>query len=245
MQQQPIGTSKRQTVVETLAARIQRGDFEPGFKLAGEHQLAEEFAVSRSTIRQALTELQHRKLITTRSGLGSFVTFQGHTLDRRLGWARALAESGVAITTRVIDISAIARADVPALPEKVPVETGIAVRRVRSVDDEAGDDLPISFECSTVPAVGPLADLPQRGLHDDSLWTSLRDAGLVATNGTQRVDVHQLDVRQAAILHQPVGSAYLRSVRTSFDDSGQFVEHVVSLLDPTRFSLTLDFDDAA
>jgi len=241
----PIGMSKRQNVVETLADRIRRGEFEPGVKLAGEHQLAEEFGVSRSTIRQALTELQHRKLITTRSGLGSFVTFQGHTLDRRLGWAQALAQSGLTITTRVIDISAITREEVPALPENVPVEHGIAIRRVRSVTDETGQEIPISFECSTIPATGSLAELPARGLHEESLWTTLRDAGLIATNGTQRVDVIPLDERQAAILQQPVGEAYLRSVRTSFDDSGQFVEHVVSLLDPTRFSLTLDFDDAS
>src|SRR5699024_12689685 len=70
-----------------------------------------------------------------------------------------------------------------------------------------------------------------------------RDAGLIATNGTQRVDVIPLDERQADILHQPVGQSYLRSVRTSFDDSGQFVEHVVSLLDPTSLALTLDFHD--
>src|SRR5699024_5179287 len=135
--------------------------------------------------------------------------------------------------------------EVPALPENVPVEHAIAVRRVRSVTDETGQEIPISFECSTVPATASLADLPTRGLHEDSLWTTLRDAGLIATNGTQRVYVIPLDERQSDILRRPVGKAYLRSVRTSFDDSGRFVEHVVSLLDPTRFSLTLDFDDAS
>ncbi|MBT2539107.1 hypothetical protein J7I79_23950 [Arthrobacter sp. ISL-69] len=44
--------------------------------------------MSRGTIRQALGELQRRRLISIRSGIGSFVTFDGHALDRRLGWLK-------------------------------------------------------------------------------------------------------------------------------------------------------------
>lgn len=235
--------SKRRLVVESIAARIRNGEFTPGEKLSGEHKLAEEFAVSRGTIRQALSELQQRKLITTRSGLGSFVTFEGHRLDRTRGWAQALAETGLDIVTRVLDITRITRDEIPGLPEEVAVTDAIAVRRVRAVRDEDGAERPISLECSSVPAVGPLVDLPTQGLRDGSLWASLKAAGLVASAGRQRVDVHRLEAWEAELLGQPEGSGYLRSVRTSFDAEGAFVEHVVSLLDPTRFSLVLDFGD--
>ncbi len=235
--------TKRRLVVESIAERIRNGEFAPGEKLSGEHQLAEEFSVSRGTIRQALSDLQQRKLITTRSGLGSFVAFQGHRLDRTRGWAQALAETGLDIVTRVLDISPVTREEITGLPDDVVLGKAIAVRRVRSIRNDDGTERPISFECSSVPAIGPLADLPVDGLRDGSLWASLNAAGLVASAGRQRVDVHRLDAREALLLGQPEGTGYLRSMRTSFDAEGTFVEHVVSLLDPSRFSLVLDFGE--
>lgn len=59
-----------------------------GFLLPGEHQLAEEFAVSRGTLREALAELKRRNYIATQSGVGSIVTFDGMVLDQRSGWPR-------------------------------------------------------------------------------------------------------------------------------------------------------------
>ncbi|MCQ6272288.1 GntR family transcriptional regulator [Pseudarthrobacter sp. R1] len=235
--------SKRKLIVEKLANQIRRGEIGPGQRLDGEHRLAEEFDVSRGTIRQALGELQRRRLISIQSGIGSFVTYDGHALDQRLGWAQALAEVGSKVTTRVLSIEPISGSQVPGLPDDVALDEAIAVRRVRTTPGEGGAEVAVSFECASVPAVGSLRDLPIRGLKDDSLWASLREEGLIATNGQQSVDVHQLDEREASILGRPVGSSFLRTVRTSYDSDGQFVEHVLSLLDPSHFTLKLTFGD--
>ncbi|MFF2299291.1 GntR family transcriptional regulator [Arthrobacter sp. NPDC058127] len=237
--------SKRELVVEKLANQIRRGEIVPGQRLDGEHRLAEEFDVSRGTIRQALGELQRRRLISIRSGIGSFVTFDGHALDQRLGWAQALAETGSNVTTRVLSIEAISGANIPELPDEVTLAEAIAVRRVRTTSGEDGSQMAVSFECSSVPAIGSLRDLPNQGLKDGSLWASLRAEGLIATNGQQSVDVHALDEREAAILGRPAGTSFLRTVRTSFNADGQFVEHVLSLLDPAHFTLKLTFGDEA
>ena len=235
--------SKRELIVEKLANQIRRGEIGPGQRLDGEHRLAEEFDVSRGTIRQALGELQRRRLISIQSGIGSFVTYDGHALDQRLGWAQALAEAGSKVATRVLSIEPISRSQIPGLPDDVALEEAIAVRRVRTTPGEGGAVVAVSFECASVPAVGSLRDLPTRGLKDESLWASLREEGLIATNGQQSVDVHQLDEREASILGRPVGSSFLRTVRTSFSSDGQFVEHVLSLLDPAHFTLKLTFGD--
>lgn len=233
-------------MVETISRQIHSGELAHGHRLEGENQLAQTFSVSRGTIRQALSELQHRHLITTQSGIGSFVTFDGHQLSQRLGWARALAQSGSDITTEVLSIEAVPRAEIPHLPPHVQLDTAIAVRRIRSLTEETpteqGDQI-ISFECASVPSTRGLEDLPRRGLTRDSLWETLQEAGLVASRGEQSVDVHCLDTREAAILRRPVGTPFLRSVRTSWDSEGNFVEHVVSLLDPQRFTLTSTFGE--
>lgn len=234
---------KRAVVVEELAGRIRRGEFSKGQQLEGEHRLAEEFAVSRGTIRQALGELQRQRLISTQSGIGSFVTFDGHQLDSRSGWAQALADVGAGLSTTVLGVAHISGPEVPLLPEGLALPEGIAVRRIRSSTGPNGDERVHSFECSTIPATGTLANLPATGLVDGSLSKTLEFEGLVAASGQQRVDVHMLDERQAGILQRQPGTAFLRSVRTSFDAKGRFVEHVVSLLDPAHFTLHLEFGE--
>ena len=68
---------KKKRVVDELIRRIEAGVMADGFLLPGEHQLAEEFAVSRGTLREALAELKRRNYIATQSGVGSIVTFDG------------------------------------------------------------------------------------------------------------------------------------------------------------------------
>ncbi|MGP9538359.1 GntR family transcriptional regulator [Brachybacterium sp. AOP43-C2-M15] len=238
-----VSLGKRRTIVETLSRRIWEGEYEPGQRLEGELKLAEEFGVSRGTVRQALSELQHRSLIATEGGRGSFVIFDGHQLDQQFGWAHALAAAGGDVDTRLLGIERVRREEIPLLPEKVVLEEGLCVRRVRRLRPTAEQGGPISFECATVPSEGDLRSLPTDGLVDGSLSTTLQQAGLVPARGTQSVDVRPLDEREARILHRDPGIAFLRTARTSFTSDGRFVEHVVSLLDPAHFTLSLTFGD--
>lgn len=71
-----------------LQGRILSGRYRAGERIDTEHQLAERFDVSRSTVRQALAELANLGYITTRKGSGTFVADR---LPRRLGTAPSAA----------------------------------------------------------------------------------------------------------------------------------------------------------
>jgi len=238
---------KTQRVVKTLSRRIKSGELNPGDRLMGEHHLAQEFSVSRGTIRQALGELQRLDLIATQSGVGSFVTFDGVSLDQSIGWARALADSGTEIVTQVLGIDRVAWREVIRLPDGVEIPEGataasaVRIRRLRRQEDGRG----VSLETSTVPAVGPLARLPETGLVDNSLSVSLEAAGLRTARGDQDVTVVRLDQAEASLLDRQVGDAFLRTSRTSWTADGRFVENVISILDPDRFRLHLTFGSPA
>lgn len=60
-------------IARTLRERIADGVYAIGTQIPAEDRLAEEFAVSRSTIRQALRHLQGDRLIESRKGSGSVV----------------------------------------------------------------------------------------------------------------------------------------------------------------------------
>lgn len=60
-------------IVENLEARMTRGDLAIGARLPTEAQLAEEFAVSRTVVREAMAQLRARGLVEPRQGVGVFV----------------------------------------------------------------------------------------------------------------------------------------------------------------------------
>lgn len=66
-------TTLAQSVVDGLKARILDGTLPPGAKLPSEKGLIEEYAVSRTVIREAVSRLQAEGLVETFQGRGSFV----------------------------------------------------------------------------------------------------------------------------------------------------------------------------
>ncbi|WP_425414567.1 GntR family transcriptional regulator [Pseudonocardia spinosispora] len=223
---------KQARLVEELAGRIRSGGLAHGERLPGENRLAERYSVSRGTVRNALAELQRRELIVTETGVGSFVTFDGVQLDQNSGWARALAGSDV--TARLLSIESGGDAAVTARYGPV-----VTVRRLRST----ASGTPVSLETAALPAVGGLADLPTRGLVEDSITATLRAEDVRGTGGDQWISVEPLTAEDAELLGRETGALFLRAVRTTTDDTGGLVEHVVSLLDPARFRFHLTFGD--
>ncbi|GAA1692253.1 GntR family transcriptional regulator [Kribbella yunnanensis] len=229
-----VGRSKRSQLVAEIATEIRTGRLGHGERLPGENQLATRYQVSRGTVRSALAELQRRELITTETGVGSFVTFDGKELDQQIGWARALAEGGADVGTELLGIAA---GGDPAVEEQYgPVVT---VRRLRRAGGQ-----PVSIEVSALPAVGALADLPTTGLVDDSITATLRAAGRQGVGGEQWISVEPLDAADAALLERTAGELFLRAIRVTRDQNGDLVEYVVSWLDPQRFRFHLSFPAA-
>ncbi len=60
-------------ITEKLESMIATGTFKPGDSLPPERQLARDFAVSRASLRQALSVLESRGLILSRQGGGNYV----------------------------------------------------------------------------------------------------------------------------------------------------------------------------
>ena len=64
----------RSGLVDTLIAQIESGDLKPGQRLPTEQAIMAATGVSRTVVREALASLRAKGLITTRQGLGAFVT---------------------------------------------------------------------------------------------------------------------------------------------------------------------------
>src|SRR6478752_10549826 len=64
-------------VVDVLSGRIRDGSLAQGEKLPTEAAIMEEFGVSRTVVREAISRLQAAGLVETRHGVGTFVVGLG------------------------------------------------------------------------------------------------------------------------------------------------------------------------
>lgn len=92
-------------VADALERRISLGELKAGDRIAGENQLAQNFRVSRVTIRAALAKLEEKGLVVRRAGAGTFVALphlhQDLTVLENL--FAQLTREGLQSTTRVLE----------------------------------------------------------------------------------------------------------------------------------------------
>ncbi|MCY9662580.1 FadR/GntR family transcriptional regulator [Paenibacillus chondroitinus] len=91
---QPLNRPKLvDDVVNQLQKKISEGEIKPGDKIPTEPELMQQFAVGRSTIREAVRVLVHAGLLEKKQGFGTFLKAQSamqEPLDHRLRRAQIL-----------------------------------------------------------------------------------------------------------------------------------------------------------
>lgn len=71
----PVRTGRLyEQIVEQIEASILSGELNPGDKLPSERELAEQFGVSRTAVREAVKALTQKGLVVVHVGRGTFVT---------------------------------------------------------------------------------------------------------------------------------------------------------------------------
>lgn len=80
-------------IAEDIRERIQKHEWETGEALPSEPTLAEEYGVSRGTVRSALQRLASRGLVIVRHGLGTFVTHHNALVTSNLSVLSSITET--------------------------------------------------------------------------------------------------------------------------------------------------------
>jgi DNA-binding GntR family transcriptional regulator len=62
-----------QQVADWIARRIEAGELQPGARLEGERELAEQVGVAVGTVRRAVEELRERGLVVTLPAKGTYI----------------------------------------------------------------------------------------------------------------------------------------------------------------------------
>jgi GntR family transcriptional regulator len=137
-------------VLDILVERILDGGYPPGSKLPPENELRDEFNVSRSTIRTAVSRLEDRKLVHRQRGVGTFISKQSNIsnpLNEFIEFPQLIRENGYEPGYQELS-SEIIPADEDIL-EKLQLEPGSNVLRLRKIFTADGN--PIIYVVNHIP----------------------------------------------------------------------------------------------
>lgn len=232
------GMPKSELVARTLEREIREGRVGHGEQLESAGELMRRFSVSRNTVRRGLEILTQQGLITTRTGIGSFVTYDGTTIDSNLGWTVALSSGTGTVETHVL---AFERGTSDDADKRLDTDKGdyLCLDRLRFCNS---DKKGISLERSRLPWRPEFKPLLDAGLSGGSLNQTLSELGLASASGQEVAGViPALSDNDAAQMKREPGTPMLRLERVTRCANGSVLEYVESILDPDRFGLRIDF----
>jgi len=205
-----------------LRARILEGGYQPLERMPSESELGLAFEASRTTVRQALGDLQKEGLIFTLQGKGSFVArpkaFQNVT--RLTGLGESLAALGYDVLNVLQGVRYERPDAVVAARLALAGDARVCeIRRVRLLNRE-----PVSLECTYVPEpIGrqlERADLVTR----DIFLVLENDCGIPLGHADLRIDATLADEALSQALRYAPGAPVLRIERLTHDAAGRPID---------------------
>ncbi|HWW06615.1 FadR/GntR family transcriptional regulator [Collimonas sp.] len=151
-------TSLSDTVAQELLKKIETGEFGPGAKLPTEPALSEQFGVSRTVVREAISRLKNEGAVEPRQGSGVYVSEQGHVRPLRIQFDQASSADAVLQIVelrRAIDAEVAALAATRRTPRQLKaIET--ALKGIAADVNAGGDGVPadVMFHRSIAEATG-------------------------------------------------------------------------------------------
>ncbi len=220
-----------------LSDQIDNGAWYPGDIIPGEHELQTLYGISRTTVRQALRELEAEGRVVRQRGRGTFVSAPKltHELDTSHGQTTSFAAVGAKAGWRVLDAGLVAASSEVA--ERLGVEAGQTVFRARRL--RLADQQPLAVHVTHVaPAFNDLVD--ESMLAQGSSLSYLSLSGQLQKYRTQRLfESVAADRETSALLGIAVGVPMMMIRRLLLTNDGQPIEDFFGIYRGDRFQYSI------
>ncbi|MHC9291172.1 GntR family transcriptional regulator [Mycobacterium sp. LTG2003] len=229
----PVAEDVRRRILSMLA----QGTLRPGSRLGTEREMADIFAVSRSTLRSALLPLSQAGVLERRTGRNGGTFVRADIVERNAaelaGLPARLHSGGHTSTSRVLGTDRRPATPVEAHALEIPDATDIfTVRRLRFAD---GVPLSVDLACFVADQMDDLLEQPLGG----SLYELLRVRyGLAPATTTETIEVVSASQREAHWLEIAHRKPLLAITRVTRDSTGRPFEYAYDLFRADRVRLT-------
>lgn len=228
----PIQTNR---VFEQVAGQIERrilsGELRSGDRLPTERELADQFQVSRTAIREAMKTLAQKGLVDMRPGRGTIV-IDGtpEAMQHSIGLVMRLKLGQVGGSDNLVEVREMLETEIAALAAARASEADIeAMQRAIQIMDESLDDAVafIAADNSFHEALAKATQNPLIFILINSIVTLLseqRKQIFEVAGGPQRGQFHHKHILESILHHQPEAAreamrAHLRQVREDVSDA--------------------------
>jgi GntR family transcriptional repressor for pyruvate dehydrogenase complex len=207
---QPIQSERLyERIVDQIERLIVAGDLKVGDQLPAERELAEQFTVSRTAVREAIKALREKGLVEIRLGRGTFVTNGASGAVRRSLGLLLKDESGF---TNLVEVREILEPEIAALAATRVAEENIAAmtEAVEMMETalenveifvEADLDFHLALaEATQNPVIPALMDSIIELLREQRKRTGNVEGGLA------RGQYHHKKILEAVIQHDPLAA---------------------------------------
>ena len=215
---------------------IEAGKWKIGEKIPSERELAENFSVSRMTLRQAIQTLVDEGILERKIGSGTFVARK--KVQEKMSGITSFTEiteaQGKVPTSKTVSYLIT----IPSLSEseKLNLDDNQKVLRMERI--RFADDVPICFEVATV-TLELVKDYDKTQI-TSSLYRTLEENGLIIGHAQQTVSAMLASERIADFLQLKKGDAILRLRQVSFLQDGSPFEYVRTQYAGDRYEFYLE-----
>jgi GntR family transcriptional regulator len=221
-----------------LRKGIRSGSLKPGDSIPPESQLSQQFGVSRTTVRQALSRLVYEGLITRHRGRGSFVAEPRLEHSKMwLSFEEEMRARGATPGIKLLDMRTEPSEGKVAESLGIPEGTAVVVlERLRLVDGRI-----VGYEIRYLPRHIGDALTPDE-IHNQPLVPAVRRIlGKPRTRLALRVTASVVRPREAKILRVKAGTPVLVREHTWYVDPEGPVQYGKSIFRGDRYQMAVEF----
>ncbi|GAE93211.1 transcriptional regulator [Gracilibacillus boraciitolerans JCM 21714] len=227
-------------IEEVIKQGIEHGEYQPGDVLPAERVYAEQYQVSRMTVRQAITNLVNERYLYRIKGKGTFIAEPKleQNLKGLTSFTEDMSARGMKASSKISKFDII-----PAnrsLAEQLNVDMHTPIYEIKRV--RLAEEIPMALERTYIPA-----NLI-KGLSEERVLSSIykyaeEQMGLKIKSATQTLEATIANKEEIKLLEVDQGGApVLLMKRTSKLENGQTFEIVKSSYRADRYKFMIDLE---
>ncbi|MFC0225281.1 GntR family transcriptional regulator [Serratia aquatilis] len=222
------------SIADQLRIRLNSADYNIGSPLPSEKRLAEEFDVSRMTIRKAVDLLIGWGLVIRRHGSGTYVAKKDvyHETTNLTGFIEVMRNQGKQVVSEVLEFVVMPAPPAIASQLRIKIDERIYYsRRVRFVEGK-----PLMVEDSYMP-FKLFRNLSVAHLEGSKFSYIEDECKIVICGNYESLTPVLADKKMAALLNIEQQTPILRITSLSYSDDGQFLNYSVMFRNASEYQV--------